>query len=215
MPQIGTTAVDQFAGRLPETIENLITQHHTIYRSIPPQGIFFELLAERAFDLSGARDVRIYKTSPNQPQPDLLVGRDRIQIKTETGKSTKKALITITKLCTTEKEPWTPKALVQHVMNHLGRYDRMLMLRAMWPEEQRWIHYQLLEIPVSLLRLIGGAKLTKVGKRRGRRSLGADIAENGKTIFHVHFDGADGKCQVTRLLVSRCRMLREWDQRIE
>ena len=210
----GSEAVDLFGGTLPETIKSLVTQHHTIYPPLPPQGIFFELLAQRAFDLCGARDIRIIKPSPNLPQHDLQVAGERISIKTETGKGTKKTLITITKLCTTEKGPWEPRALKQHVIRHLSRYNRMLMLRAIWPEEQQHISYQLVEIPVRLLRLIRTAKLVTVGKRKGRRSLGADITEKEKTVFHVHFDGADGKCQVTKLLVSQCRILNEWDQRI-
>ena len=37
--------------RLFLTVQNLVTQHHTIYPGIPPQGIYFEALAERAFHL--------------------------------------------------------------------------------------------------------------------------------------------------------------------
>jgi hypothetical protein len=143
---------------------------------------------------------------------DLLVGGQRLSIKTETGKGTRLREITITKLCTTEKDPWEPEALIRHTMNHLARYDRMLMLRAIWRKER--IRYQLLEIPLDLLRSIEVVNLSPVGWRKGRRSLGGDVVDRDERVFHVHFDGADGKCQIRSLLVSRCRMLLEWDQEI-
>jgi hypothetical protein len=87
------------------------------------------------------------------------------------------------------------------------------MLRALWDTEH--IDYQLVDVPISLLRKMRECEAIPVGKRRGRQSLGFDVSENGETLFHVHFDGADGKCQVRNLLVDRCVMLAEWKQTIE
>jgi len=87
------------------------------------------------------------------------------------------------------------------------------MLRAIW--ELPVIRYQLLEIPVEMLRLIETADLKGTGRRRGRRSLGADIVQRGETLFHVHFDGSDGKCQIRGLRVRDCAMLATWDLQIE
>lgn len=205
---------DIFTVALSERLRDLIEKHHTLYPRIPPKGEYFEALVERAFILCGTRDIRISRTSPNQPEHDLEVAGQRISIKTETGKKTNRTLISITKLCTTEKGTWTPTSLLRHVNQHLLRYDRMLMLRATWPNDQRWIHYQLLAIPVEALRLVRKAKLVKVGKRKVRQSLSAEIEEHGKPIFRVLFDGTDGKCVINKLLVSRCRMLSEWNQPI-
>lgn len=87
------------------------------------------------------------------------------------------------------------------------------MRRAVW--RKPLVHYQLLEIPIDDLRLIKTAELAAVGKREGRRSLGADIILNGRLLFHVHFDGSDGKCQVRNLPVQNCVMLQEWDLKLE
>ena len=87
------------------------------------------------------------------------------------------------------------------------------MLRAIW--RLPLVHYQLLEIPVDSLRLIETAELQGVGKRTGRQSLGADVLLAGQVIFHVHFDGSDGKCQVRNLRVSNCVMLQEWDVKVD
>ena len=198
--------------RLFMTIQNHVTQHHTIYPRLPPQGIFFEVLAERAFHLSGAPEAHIAQTITNAPGHDILVGSERVSLKTETGRGTKIDRISITKLCTTEREPWEARILIERTTDHLSRYDRMLMLRAIWSQEL--IHYQFVDIPLALLRLIRDADLQPVGNRLGRRSLGADIAVDEEVVFHVHFDGSDGKCQIRNLLVSRCLVLGEWDQRL-
>lgn len=194
------------------TVQSLVELHHTIYPRQPPQGIFFEDLVQQAFKKSGWSEAQVVPTTPNSPQHDLLVGDKRLSIKTEAGKITDANFISITKLCTTEKEPWNSATLIQHTMEHLSRYDYILMLRAIW--HQRIIHYQLLEIPVDVLKLIGKATCMPVGRRKGRRSLAADIYDKSEKVFRVHFDGADGKCQVKNLLVTRCRLLLEWDQPI-
>ena len=206
--------MEPFSRQLLETIETLTKQHHTIYPRVPPQGIYFEELVERAFDICGAVSIAIARTPSTSPEHDLLVGTQRISIKTETGKGTRENFINITKLCTTERDPWEAEALKNHVVEHLSRYDRIFMLRTVWPNSQDAIRYQLVDIPVDLLRRIGDVALDPVGRRVGRRSLGADISEDESIIFHVHFDGSDGKCQVRNLRVSSCRLLRAWEQRL-
>ena len=201
-----------YTDRLFMTIQSLVTQHHTIYPWLPPQGIFFEALAERAFHLSGMPDAHIAQTATNAPAHDIIVGNERVSLKTETGRGTKPGLISITKLCTTEREPWEAATLIGRTTEHLSRYDLMLMLRAIWGDEL--IHYQLVDIPLELLRLIRRAELEPVGRRRGRGSLGGDITIGEQVVFHVHFDGSDGKCQVRNLLLARCRLLGEWEQRL-
>ena len=200
--------------RLLDTVQSLITQHHTIYRRLPPQGIYFESLMERAFDLCEAPGQIIEQGQVTSPSYDVLVGRERLSLKTETGRGTNPSFIKITKLCTTEREPWTHEVLVMRVLEHLSRYDRMLMLRAIWGQGGTFFRYQFVDIPLSVLSLISTTTLAPVGKRQGRRSLAGDILDNEDVVFRVHFDGADGKCQISRLPISRCQVLRQWEQRI-
>ena len=187
----------------------LIGTHHSIYSRIPPQGIYFEALVEKAFKIAKRPFTTIQPAGRNQPTHDLVVEDKRISIKTETGVGTDPRLISITKLCTTEREPWTPDVLIDRVLAHLARYDIILMLRAIWALPL--IRYQLLEIPVDTLKLIQTAHLQTVGRRKGRQSLGADVYREGRPIFHVHFDGSDGKCQVRNLRVEDCALLLAWD----
>lgn len=190
-------------------IQTLVNVHHSIYPKLPPQGIYFEALVQEAFKKIKKPFTLIEEAGRNLPSHDLLVENTRISLKTETGAGTDPEYINITKLCTTEREPWTPTVLIKRVLQHLNRYDVVLMLRAVW--ELPLIHYQLLEIPVNLLKLIRTADLQPVGKRSGRKSLGADVLRKGQEVFHVHFDGSDGKCQVRNLHVRNCVMLQEWD----
>ena len=193
------------------TLRGLVGVHQSIYPLIPPQGIYFESLVEEAFRRIKKPFDIVKAGGRNQPRHDLLVENTRISIKTETGNNTKPKQITITKLCTTEREPWEPKVLIGRVMEHLSRYDVILMFRAVWTPKA--IQYQLVEIPVEILKRIGDITLEPVGSRRGRRSLGTDVLWDGEKVFRVHFDASDGKCSVRGLDLQYCEILEEWDVR--
>lgn len=183
--------------------------HHYIYPTIPPKGRYFEALVERACKQVRQPFTRVKPTTPNAPREDIIIGGDRFSLKTQTGFGTKLNFIEISKLLTTEKEPWTAESLINRTLQHINRYDYLLMLRAIWQEPV--IYYQLVDIPVSLLKLIETVELNVVERRSGRQSLGGDVYYEGRKLFHVHFDGSDGKCQIRRLSVSDCNRLFAWD----
>ena len=114
------------------TLRGLIAVHQSIYARVPSQGIYFEALVEEAFKRIKKPFTKIEPTGRNQPRHDLLVEDTRLSLKTETGAGTDPDRIAITKLCTTEREPWTPRSLVARAIEHLARYDVILMLRAVW-----------------------------------------------------------------------------------
>jgi len=182
--------------------------HHYIYPTIPPKGRYFEALVEKACKQVRQPFTRVKPTTPNAPREDIIIGEDRFSLKTQTGLGTELNFIEISKLLTTEKEPWTAESLIDRTLKHLNRYDYILMLRAIWQEPV--ILYQLVDIPVDLLKLIKNVELSVVKRRPGRQSLGGDIYQEGRKIFHVHFDGSDGKCQIRRLSVSDCNLLFAW-----
>jgi hypothetical protein len=190
-------------------IRALVNVHHSIYPQLPPQGNYFEALVEEALRWIKKPFTPIRRTGGNLSGPDLIVEDTKVSLKTETGLGTKPGLISITKLCTTERHPWEAASLIERALGHLEKYDLILMLRGIW--DRPLIHYQLLEIPVDMLRLIKTVGLHAVGQRSGRGSLGADVFSGEEKLFHVHFDGSDGKCQISRLPVNLCVMLLEWD----
>jgi hypothetical protein len=195
-----------------EALRFLVNQHHLLYPRIPPRDIFFESLVERAFKNVRTPFERVERTARNAPKYDLIVGNVRISVKSETGENTRRDFINMTKLCTTERDPWEAGTLVGRVLEHLAGYDLILMLRAVW--NAPIISYQLVEIPVGVLKLVRNASFIEKGKRPGRKSLGADVlGEQGQVIFHVHFDGSDGKCQIRNLPVAACGLLKTWEFR--
>jgi hypothetical protein len=201
-----------FTKKFVGTLKTWIATHHTVYPRLPPQGIYFESLVERAFlHADWSRDMVVLE-NPNSPRADIKIGDTRLSLKTETGTVTRRHSISITKLCTTETGDWTSDALIRHALAHLSRYEGILMLRAIWEADA--IHYQLVDIPITLLQRMKNCSALEVGRRAGRRSLGFDVLHNDKVLFHVHFDGADGKCQVRGLRIGSCLMVAEWSQQI-
>lgn len=195
-----------------ERLKDWIATHHKVYPRLPPQGIYFESLVERAILHSGWSRDEVVLENPNSPRADIKVGNTRLSLKTETGRGTRKSLISITKLCTTETGEWSSRALIEHALAHLRRYEGILMLRAIWGSDE--VDYQLIDVPLTLLERMRTCEALPVGRREGRKSLAFDVKDGTNTMFHVHFDGADGKCQVQRLKIEYCIMLSEWKQRI-
>ena len=206
------TPAELFTEKFIGTLQTWIHTHHTIYPKIPPQGIYFESLVERAFLHSGWERGMVVLENPNSPRADIKIGDTRLSLKTETGGVTRKNSISITKLCTTETGEWTSAALIRHALAHLTRYAGILMLRAVWDNDA--IDYQLVDIPISLLQRIENCTAVEVGRRAGRRSLGFDVMDGNTVLYHIHFDGADGKCQVRGLRTDSCIMLSQWRQQI-
>ena len=89
-------------------------------------------LVEQAFNRAKKPYTIIEGSGRNLAGHDLLVEGQKISLKTETGRGTNPDLISITKLCTTEREPWDAPTLIERVLAHLSRYDVILMLRAIW-----------------------------------------------------------------------------------
>lgn len=193
------------------TLRGLIGVHQSIYPVTPPQGIYFEALVEEAFRRIKKPVAIIQPSGRNQPRHDLLVENVRISLKTETGLGTDPQRITITKLCTTEREPWKAQVLIRRAMEHLGRYDVILMFRAVWEAEA--LRFQLVDIPVEMLRLIDDVSVQRVGRRSGRQSLAADVIRAKQRIFRLHFDASDGKCSIRNLGIEHCAILEQWEVR--
>jgi hypothetical protein len=100
-------ASDIFSQDFLTALQNFIRHHHVIYKAIPPKGIYFECLVEEAFKQVRLPFTPVKTTIRNLPTHDLVMGDVRLSLKTETGYSTNPNFIQITKLCTTEKGPWT------------------------------------------------------------------------------------------------------------
>lgn len=191
----------------------LVDTHHTLYPRLLPPGPYFESLVEQALKRAGWPAEQVVLSAANASKPDLSVGDLRVLLRTETGTGAHPQLITITRLCSVETDVWESANLIQRTLEFLARCDQALMLRAL--RGPAVIHYQLIEIPLDLLRRMANVTLTAVRKRAGRPSLAAEVWEQDDKLFRVHFDGADGRCQVSGLPLNRCRALLIWDQAVD
>jgi hypothetical protein len=192
-------------------LQTYIRLHHRVYPTLAPQGIYFEYLVEQALLRAGwSRKEVIPAKNPNAPEADIQVGGWRLSLKTETGAGTQRDMINITKLCTTETGIWKAEELIRYALSHLSRYQGILMLRGI--RGDRAIDYQLIYIPSELIKRMRGCPLKEVGRRQGRKSLAGKVQEKDRVLFHIHFDGADGKCQIQRLRRDSCHTLAEWSQ---
>ena len=190
------------------SLKQLVSDHHSVYPRIPPRDIFFEDLVARAFRNIGQTDISL--SSPGRSREDMTVNGVRLSIKTETGYGTKPNSISITKLSTTEKAEWVSTALIDRILRHLAEYEVMLMLRSIWCTPPCF-HYQLLDIPTSLLEKMRDISVEPTGNRKTKRSLKGSVLVGDDKAFDVFFDATDGKCSIRNLQVSMCTMLKEWD----
>src|SRR3990172_386414 len=69
-----------FSEQFIERLRHWIGTHHTIYPQLPPHGIYFESLVERAFLHAGWPRDQVVLEHPNSPKADIRVGRMRLSL---------------------------------------------------------------------------------------------------------------------------------------
>ncbi len=202
--------MDLFSTNFTDALQTLVTSHHGVYPRLPPRDIFFEDLVARAFRNIGITDISL--STPGRSKEDMTISGVRLSIKSETGYGTRPDLITITKLSTTEETEWKSEPLIARIIRHLAEYERILMLRSIWLSPPTF-HYQLLEVPISLLSMIADVTVTPAKGRGGNpsKSLTAPVSIGDEAVFTIFFDATDGKCAIRRLRVDKCRLLTQWD----
>src|SRR5207302_8736033 len=104
-------------------IKAMVGVHHSIYPTVPPQGIYFEALVERAFKRTKTPFTIIEAGGRNQSRHDLLVENHRISLKTETCAVKHRERIIITKLCSSERVHWDCMTLLTCFIALVVRYD--------------------------------------------------------------------------------------------
>jgi len=77
-----------------EFLKTFVDVRHSIYPTVPPQGIYFEALVERTFRAIHKPLTVVKSGGVNQPRYDIQFEGHRISLKTEAGLGTKRASIT-------------------------------------------------------------------------------------------------------------------------
>lgn len=97
--------------------------------------------------------------------------------------------------------------LRKRFLPHLENYKGIFMLRCFrYPES---ICYSLIEIPVSLFKLVESIDESKY--RKSKNSLSVPVELEGEKIFTFCLDGSDEKITIRSLAVSKCRIHGTWE----
>ena len=173
----------------------------------------FEHLLQEVLTVSGTEASLAPKGNPGF---DILVNGQRISLKTQANKSISDEKIWISKWMELGKGDWTSKpgqlrGLLNRFLTHLDGYDRVLVLRA-FTDESSW-RYELLEIPVSLMRrAIKGSLLMMLdSKQMPKPGYCTVTGKKGEVLYKLYFDGgSERKLQVKDLAVTACVKHAEW-----
>jgi len=194
---------EAFAGRL------LI--HHALTASVMKKKRFEYALLQTAHAVDYEAVLTRSSTNPGE---DIRINGTTYSLKTEAAKNIRPDKITISKFQEARwiRECHTPaefaKGTRQHVGRHLDQYERILMLRVFElgedPKFGRRIRYDLVEIPLSVLRRVLDLPDEAFDEETNAGSSGANIKENGRRLFRLTLDGSVEKVTIRSLLVDAC-----------
>lgn len=152
---------------------------------------------------------------PTHPGADVVIDETKFSLKTEAAKSIKKDKLTISKLmearwirdCKTGND--FANMTRERVLSHLDEYERIIVFRA-FDVEGPAVEYELIEIPVELLRKMENLTHDCFSKRTKNGSSSAKVSLGGKVAFQLSFDGSVEKVTIRSLLVEYCRKHASW-----
>jgi hypothetical protein len=227
--QILETMVDSLSGRYEEEIgqntdiaipifsrnfRQRLQIHHATHEEAFKKKTFE--FAFKSASIASGRKAEM-DTNDTSPGYDVIVDGQKFSLKTEAGKSINPKYITISKLM---EARWMRECLtgvdfqrgMKHLMGHFSKYDRVLILRAVRVDEPfRGMRYDLLEIPLSLLKLVEKLLPTDFAPR-GEKSGGssATVKSGNEEGFKLRLDGSVEKVTINRLKVSLCKKHASW-----
>jgi hypothetical protein len=175
----------------------------------------FEYVLERVCNMNGIPA----KLAPiGNAGHDITIRDERISLKTEASKGTKKDAIHISKFMEMGQGKWTddPADLVglrERFLQRVNACDRILTLRQLSKAVNDW-HYELVEIPIPLLKLAEQGRLEMISssKQVGAKPGYCYIeGKDGANLYKLYFDGgSERKLQVKALLKNNCIVHATW-----
>ena len=90
------------------------------------------------------------------------------------------------------------KACKTRIMRHLSSYEKILVLKA-FDQVDEHFEYQLIEIPIDLLKLIGSINSHQFLKRTDSGGTSAKVLHGGRHIFTLRLDGSVEKITIAGL----------------
>ncbi|CAN5386669.1 hypothetical protein BH11ARM2_BH11ARM2_31570 [soil metagenome] len=154
-------------------------------------------------------------TSDTHAGADVVVDNIAFSLKTEACKSIRANSITISKF---SEGRWIQQAssleelareTTTRIPRQLKNYARIGVLRAHSLADLK-VKYELVEIPVAVLRLVAGLTADDFSPRTPQGGSTARVLRKGLPVFTLRLDGSDGKVSLTNLDLALCRVHATW-----
>jgi len=185
---------------------------HHVFSEEPFTKDKFEYALSVILSACGHRAALAPKGNPGR---DIEIDGKRFSLKTQADKGIKATTLHISKFMELGKGKWGTderdlKGLRDQFLAHMQQYDRILSLRYLSHVGSR--HYELVEIPKSLLELAAdGTFEMKHDSTQNPRPGYCRVHDGVELLFELYFDGGgERKLQVRHLLKQRCIMHAEW-----
>lgn len=196
-----------------ENFENRLLIHHATNEDKLKKKAF-EFAFKRASEAAGK--VASIVSSQTNPGADVIVDGIDFSLKTEGSADIRRDRLTISKLmegrlireCVTGAD--FARVSRERVLHHLSQYTRMITLRGFDRPNDNSVFYELLEIPLDVLRACGELRAADFSPRTANGSSSATVCYEGSPAFRLVFDGSVEKITVHNLSRSVCIPHGEW-----
>ena len=193
----------------------LLAYHGTSARPLTKEQ--FERAMERVSKLAGHKA----ELAPmGNPGHDITINGQKFSLKTQADSGIKPDALWVSKFMEMGKGDWSdqPEQLVglrDRFLHHMENYERILSLRA-WPRKDDgkiFYHYELVEIPKTLLQEAANGKLEMMMDSKQMPKPGYCTVRDASGVkFELYFDGGtERKLQIKDLKKSLCVVHAEWD----
>lgn len=185
----------------------------------------FEFAFVRAMRASGQQAE--LATSATDPGADVKVGNERYSLKSEASKKISRTSIVVSKLAEARwiredggNPEWLFSGIQSKVLPRFEDYEHVLILRAFDDvmDQVPAVRYELVEIPLDLLRRVDTIKISDINiAKKGKNGGGSarvvrEIDNEGKLkhLFTLNFDGSVEKLKLSSLKTDECVLHASW-----
>jgi len=176
----------------------------------------FEYALERVANLC---KVKAQLAPKGNPGHDITISEQRFSLKTQADKNLKPDKLHISKFMELGKGEWSDNdsdllGLREQFFKHMRSYDRILSLRSLVPDGVAKWHYELVEIPKTLLMEAKRGQLRMAHESGQMPKPGyCDVTDkSGNLKFQLYFDGGtERKLQIRNLDKKYCTVHATWE----
>jgi Type II site-specific deoxyribonuclease len=164
------------------------------------------------------RRTAVLAKSRTNPGHDLTVDGSKWSVKSEAHRDIEKDFILMSKWMELGKGKWDEEAdlhtlCAKNFQGHLANYDRIFVFRCLTPTELVDHHYELLEIPKTILVMAcssGVFIMTKKSKQTPKPGY-CRVSDERGLMYQLYFDGeTERKLRLQKLRRDLCAFHAEW-----